>query len=735
MNTDIQTIREFFPNERLIFMDTEYNTPRNFDMGLLCLCAEEWLPGAEEPNQMSFWVQGNSTGRASCINWLNERKGALVVAHSVVAEFESMIALGLNPVKQFLGACTYLEAVQLQNHWEKYQYGRYFDELGIVRVSTPPRRQLSKHMDKQQTAEAKHENEVERIEAGADSIQEWNPNLLNCLLNFTKMGISEITSHSETKDETRKLILSKNDFDHTEQTQILQYCAMDVRPLKTLLAGELIRLKQCLGAKHAPNIAAYVTNRGRRAAHTAKMQRKGIPIHPERYRHLCKNSAGAIQQIKLDWNENEFELYRDDTKATASVFSWRKLVRDQKNFDAWVESMPEFKGRWPKTESGYSGDAKILAKLSVSEDDAVGRYLRHSKEKKVLDFYGPGNLDPDFLHRERLANLDRSVNKNYVGFYVGDDFRMRPHLNPYGTLTGRNGHKAVGFIPAQGKIMRALIDPPKGYSIGEPDYSSEEDLIPASPRLANDPEILKAYLAGDPYLAFAALTGKCKMEEVSWWVAHRHDQSSLTPEEVIRHKQLSKFRKDAKPQKLGVGFGMKHRALARHMNATEAEALTVYSAYWNRVKGYGNFRAKIQDCYTELKIPLVLPNGWALGPDNKNMLSVLNFPVQGYGVVILERALDYFEESKILQEVRCEILYTVHDAVGFLVENRYFARADEEIRKLMVKAATDVLQLEGMRVGSERLEHDEYWLHDVEPKKFERWKPFFESSYEEEEFF
>ena len=733
MNTDIQIIRKYFPDDRIIFMDTEYNCPRNFDMGLLCLCAEEWLPDSDTPNKMSFWVQGNSTGRVSCINWLNERKGALVVAHSIVAEFESMIALGLNPVKQFFGACTYLEAVQLQNSWEQYQYGRYFDELGMVRTSTPPRRQLSKHMGKDQIAEAKLENEVERVETGADSLQEWTPNLLNCLLNFTKLGTSEIVAHSSMKDDTRKLILSKNEFDHKEQTQILEYCMLDVKPLKTLFAGELQRLAHCLGTRHALNIGTYVTNRGRYSAHVAKMQRKGIPIHPERYRHLCKNSAGAIQQIKLDWNESEFELYRDDTKADKSQFAFKKLVKDQKKFDAWVESMPELARTWPKTESGYSGDSKILQKISVSESDPVGRYLRHSKEKKVLEFYKPENLDPKFLHSERLANLDRTVSKNYVGFYVGDDFRMRPHLNPYGTLTGRNGHKAVGFIPAQGKIMRALVDPPEGYCILEHDYASQEDLIPASPKLSGDTEILKAYLAGDPYLAFAALTGKCEMEDVSWWVRYRHDQSELSTEDKAKHKQLSKYRKDAKPQKLGVGFGMKFRALARHMGATEADATTVLSKYWSRVRKYGDFRAKVQDCYVELKTPLVLADGWALGPDNKNMLSVLNFPVQGYGQVILRHELDLAEA--LPEAETTELLCTVHDALWNLVKIEDADKADARIRATMIQAATEVLKIEGMRVGSERLNPGEYWLHDIEQSKFDRWKPFFEASYEEEEFF
>jgi len=112
---------------------------------------------------------------------------------------------------------------------------------------------------------------------------------------------------------------------------------------------------------------------------------------------------------------------------------------------------------------------------------------------------------------------------------------------------------------------------------------------------------------------------------------------------------------------------------------------------------------------------------------------VLNFPVQGYGQVILRHELDLAEA--LPEAETTELLCTVHDALWNLVKIEDADKADARIRATMIQAATEVLKIEGMRVGSERLNPGEYWLHDIEQSKFDRWKPFFEASYEEEEFF
>jgi hypothetical protein len=59
----------------------------------------------------------------------------------------------------------------------------------------------------------------------------------------------------------------------------------------------------------------------------------------------------------------------------------------------------------------------------------------------------------------------------------------------------------------------------------------------------------------------------------------------------------------------------------------------------------------------ESKGILTLQDGWAMGPDNFNFRSVMNFPVQGAGSGILRYSV------LMAQELGLDVIITLHDAI------------------------------------------------------------------------
>jgi hypothetical protein len=106
-----------------------------------------------------------------------------------------------------------------------------------------------------------------------------------------------------------------------------------------------------------------------------------------------------------------------------------------------------------------------------------------------------------------------------------------------------------------------------------------------------------------------------------------------------------------------------------------------------------------------------LADGWRIGPDDPNILSIGNFPVQGTGAVILRRACELCDQAGV------KLYATLHDAISICgkVENmeQEIATATECFRR----AAFDVLGEDLMLVGNpEIVKHGQAWLHSSDAK-------------------
>ncbi|MGZ4987356.1 MAG: DNA polymerase [Limisphaerales bacterium] len=238
-----------------------------------------------------------------------------------------------------------------------------------------------------------------------------------------------------------------------------------------------------------------------------------------------------------------------------------------------------------------------------------------------------------------------------TGLAVGNDGRNRTLLSPFSAITGRNQPSNTKFIFGPAKWIRGLIQPAEGYGLAYIDFSSQEIGIAAA--LSGDELMMKGYLEGDPYLAFAKA-------------------ARLVPEHAT--KQSHKVIRDrCKAVVLGVNYGMGANALAATAGITVSEAKELLRIHRNT---YRKFWRWMDDTVSAAiltgKIQTVF--GWPqrIGRDS-NSRSLMNFPMQANGAEMMRMAAIAATEGGIA------VCAPVHDA--FLIEAP-LARLDEDVAKM-----------------------------------------------------
>ena len=131
---------------------------------------------------------------------------------------------------------------------------------------------------------------------------------------------------------------------------------------------------------------------------------------------------------------------------------------------------------------------------------------------------------------------------------IGEDGRNRTLLSPFRSKTGRNQPSSSKFIFGASSWLRGLVKPEEGMSLAYIDWSQQEYGIAAA--LSGDENMLKAYLSGDPYLAFAIQAGQA-------------------PEDATK-KSTQEIRNQFKAAVLAVQYGMGAESLALRIGESKA---------------------------------------------------------------------------------------------------------------------------------------------------------------------
>ena len=705
-------------------IDFEFSKPSNPDMGLVCAALS--VDGGEIEK---YWLLDGSDNQKLHDRLIDlAENGASFSAYAVqLAEGRCFLALGLDP-RRFRWHDLYSEWKWLRNGDNRYLYGDVIvTENGkdpYVAVSIPPEVKITKRMTREEEQSAKLLNDAAcKMKADRTGKRVVNnqsgESLLDCEYFLGVIDESTVLADKAVKNDVRNFIIAGQDLESRKQ-EILDYCASDIKLLYELdlkigdhmakvmdephINVQLGKVRTDFKANKYFTLDELREEIGSWAARNAMYAMRGIPLNAGRLEAVKK--AGPLIRVEeqLRWNElhPEYPLYRigKSAKALSLLKAMRKKspyldMEVTEDYDLFADAVMRIskagKFRWKKTPAGaFAKDSDYLKELD--DGGLIHDIRKHKDSIKALKSISPED--------DGTYKIDR---------FIGCDFKQRPNFNPYGTKTGRNAPSATSFLFLMPKWMRLLVNPRKGRYICDLDAHSEEVAIAAA--LYNDDNKREVYRSADVYMKYAQLAG-----------AYPKDKPILTEDERESEKWFkeegwTQVRKIYKGGFLGMQFGMGGASLERRVRLSLPEEKrdeifegwgdSFVDSYRSLFSNETECVTKVRQAYSNQKKGVMLQDGWRLGPDDPNILSVSNFPVQGTGSVILRRCCELCDAEGI------QIYATLHDAISFTGKLENMEREIDTARECFRRAAEDILGENLMVIGNpEIIKHDENWIHD-----------------------
>jgi DNA polymerase-1 len=388
-----------------------------------------------------------------------------------------------------------------------------------------------------------------------------------------------------SKTEMRELALRGGPWSESERSALLEYCESDVISLERLLPKMLpeINLGQAL-------------LRGRYMRALAQIERIGIPLDTESLKCLYGNWEQIELRLIEEIDDGQGYHVYDGTVFRASKFA--EFIREKEI-------------SWPLHQSGS---------LDLSDDT----FKEMSKAHPIL------------VPLRQLRRTLSQMRENKLE--VGGDGRNRISFWAFSSKTGRNQPSTSKFIFGLSKWFRGFIRPAPGMALAYIDWSQQEFGIAAA--LSNDEEMMKAYFASDPYLAFAK-------------------QAGAAPADATKESH-GDVRKQFKECALGVQYGIGEHGLAKKICRPPVFARELLQKH---KETYSQFATWMQDvlAYAYLSGRLRTVFGWRIHVGQKTRANTLkNFPMQANGAEMMRLAACLATERGV------RICAPIHDA--FLIE-------------------------------------------------------------------
>jgi hypothetical protein len=432
--------------------------------------------------------------------------------------------------------------------------------------------------------------------------------LLGALQGF---GAEGLESAEATKEGFRNLAMldrPNNQYSREERDALMDYCLSDVRMLRQLF--------QFVESYICQHLSLSLQIRGEYMRSCTLMERTGVPL-----------DVPTLRRLQRNWDRIRLRLAGES-------------LREFPFFDGLRFSHEKFE--------------KFLVKrgLDVSWPSTAKNQQRKLDEDTWRE---QATFHPEL---EPARALYFTMRMNKLNIACAGDGRNRVMLGAFGTKTGRNrpSGKETGegsFIFAPNRWVRFLIKPRKGWSVAYLDYESQEFGICAA--LSGDRNMLKCYLEGDPYLAFAKVAGAVPVDATK--------------------KSHGGARKQYKVVTLGVGYGMRWRTLARKTGLPELIARRLIGDYQAIFSVFCQWReAQLDRFVSSGTIETVL--GWPLHKHTDyRPNTILNYGAQANAAEMLRIAI--IEGHKRGVEICAPVMDAVliqaptqkiEDAVGKMTE-------------------------------------------------------------------
>jgi hypothetical protein len=454
---------------------------------------------------------------------------------------------------------------------------------------------------------------------------------------FKFLGVIRDT---EDKDKARDRIIKGGPFSEDEMNWIMRYCEEDTKHLPALAAKMFKYYFEGIPRASYPcliKLSHYATL-------TAEMVRIGYPIELTWLKRVTDAVPFLIKDLQRDLLQQSRDL----------GLPFLPLRYDRKE-DCFVENQKLIKDYIAATYPNH--DKTDKDNVSLEEDSLWKLRTPDTQPKQFIDH---------FIHyrwtRKTLNSFKPGGGKRGIWDYIGSDGRCRPYFGIFGAQTSRSQPASSGFIFLKAASLRHLVQPKPGKIIFGIDYSSQEFLINAI--LAEDDAMIEAYRSGDPYMYLAKAIGS---------VPQNGTRANYGPQ-----------RTEAKELELGLSYGMGAHGVASRIGCEEERAKELIAMRAGVYSGLTDYRADLKIRYKYTHEILMLPDGWAHGPDNVNDLSMMNFPTQGHGAVIMREA------ARLSYIAKLPLIFTLHDALYYEIDDNML-HLIAMANKLMIKAFANIM--------------------------------------------
>ena len=426
-------------------------------------------------------------------------------------------------------------------------------------------------------------------------------------LSKTHLGIVPI-SYSEITGKGKDQVT----FDYVELDVAKEYAAQD--------ADITLRLYYFLKDRLVEEnmVSLYETIERPLPEVIANMERNGVGIDPIYLKNLSDKFINKMRPIQ----ENIFKLAGEEFN-----------ISSPKQLGEILYNKLGLKGG-KKGKSGlYSTSAAVLEKLSQEGNDICELILNWRALQKLKSTYSDALVD--------------QINPSTK--------RVHTHFQMTGAMTGRfsSSNPNLQNIPIKsedGRAIRRAFIAQKGMKIIACDYSQIELRLLAE--VANIEPLIKAF-------------------------KNNIDIHTLTASQVFMvntDKVTSDMRRNAKTINFGIIYGQSAFGLAKQLNISRTEAREYIELYFKQYPGIKKYMENTQDFARKNGFVETIYGRRCYIPaiNDKNPMirsgaerQAINAPLQGAAADIIKRAMKYFPESLIDNNINAKLILQVHDELIF----------------------------------------------------------------------
>ncbi len=435
-------------------------------------------------------------------------------------------------------------------------------------------------------------------------------------------------------------------FTKAERDRLLGYCASDVRDTERIW-------ERVWEERRAPTSQAdrwvHAMIRGRYAAVAGKMYLRGIPVDESAVTTLVEHKD-ALRAAVIRVAREEYPGLFDGESMPQRNF--RELLRKLGALEAW-----------PRTRTKL---------LSTSEETF----------KRMVPAFPALRTLAAVMHTD--SHLRRVAYETENG---------RAHVMPglWITATGRANPTNTRFVLSGPKWTRGVVRPEPGTVLLDCDFAGQEFLINGV--LSGDLNMIRAYEAGDPHMAFAIDAG-------------------LAPKGATKASHRA-MRNAAKECNHGIGYGQTAYGLRRKLRKSQGFCEDLIERHRRTYKRFHAWNTLVRKEAREQEV-ITTQLGWYQGVCSSVTENTLrNFKAQATGGDILRLAVIALDQAGY------KVLATNHDSILLEVPIEFAAHAKQAVPRTMSEAGAELLQGHRLRVDTDLLYPGDTLLpNDATSKRF-----------------